>query len=296
MYSSLVSQIIESPNRNWRTNSYFNPTGAITKITPHHTAGTWPAANIARSFQDPNRQASSNYIIDNDGTIIGCVPEEYRAWTSSSAANDFYAITVEVCNSASGDPWPISDAAWNSLVKLMIDVCRRYKIYPVNFTGDATGNLTAHKYFAATGCPGPYLYGRFPQLATEINKVLEGEQPMTAAEKKYVEGLEKRIASLESAKSTQATEISNLKKADIKITEGYTTADLSLSSRIHTVEDRANIKYATDKDLPSWATKDIAFLMNNKFLKGTDGGNIDLSWIELRVLCIISRVAQKILK
>ena len=29
-----------------------------------------------------------------------------------------------------------------------------------------------HKYFAATGCPGPYLESKFPYIAKEVNKRL----------------------------------------------------------------------------------------------------------------------------
>jgi len=49
-------------------------------------------------------------------------------------------------------------------------------IVKLNFTGDKTGNLTMHKYFAATGCPGQYLEGKFPYIADEVNKILSGNK------------------------------------------------------------------------------------------------------------------------
>ena len=48
----------------------------------------------------------------------------------------------------------------------------------LNFTGDKKGNLTMHKWFAATACPGEYLESKFPYIAEEVNKRLKGEENM----------------------------------------------------------------------------------------------------------------------
>ena len=68
--------------------------GAIKKITPHHMAGNMGAAACAKYHRDSDRQASANYYIGTNGTIWGGVPEEFRAWTSSSWDNDNQAITI----------------------------------------------------------------------------------------------------------------------------------------------------------------------------------------------------------
>ena len=65
-------------------------------------------------------------MVGNDGRIGLCVEEANRPWTSSSGANDNRAITFEVCNSATGGNWPVSDKAFNALVNLCTDICRRY--------------------------------------------------------------------------------------------------------------------------------------------------------------------------
>ena len=98
----------------------------VCKFTPHHMAGVLTGEQCARIFQRAGRQASANYCIGNDGGIVGCVDEDNRAWTSSSSWNDCQAITVEVSNSSMGGDWPVSDAAWKSLVDLAVDVCQRY--------------------------------------------------------------------------------------------------------------------------------------------------------------------------
>lgn len=55
---------------------------------------------------------------------------------------------------------------------MCVDICQRHGIKQLNFTGDASGNLTFHRMFANTNCPGPYLESKFPWLAEQVNKRL----------------------------------------------------------------------------------------------------------------------------
>lgn len=140
----------------------------VCKITPHHMAGVLSGEQCARLFQNSNRNASANYCIGNDGGIVGCVDENNRAWTSSSSSNDCQAITIEVSNNKIGGDWTISDAAWNSLVNLCVDICKRYN-FKLVYDGTPNGSLTRHNMFANTTCPGTYLQGRFQELADTVN-------------------------------------------------------------------------------------------------------------------------------
>ena len=81
------------------------------------------------------------------------------------------AITIEVANDG-GANWHVSDKALAKTIDLCVDICERNGIKELKFTGDKTGNLTMHKYFAATACPGPYLESKFPYIAEEVNKRL----------------------------------------------------------------------------------------------------------------------------
>ena len=100
------------------------------------------------------------------------VEEHNRAWTSSNADNDHQAVTIEVANDRIGGDWHVSDKALSKLIELCVDVCKRNGIKQLNFTGDKNGNLTMHKWFAATDCPGAYLESKFPYIASEVNKKL----------------------------------------------------------------------------------------------------------------------------
>ena len=145
----------------------------ICKITPHHMAGVLTAQRCGELFQKPSRDASANYGIGNDGEIACYVDENNRAWTSSSSSNDCQAITIEVSNSSAGGNWPISDAAWNSLVNLCVDICKRHN-FRLNYDGTRNGSLTTHDMFANTNCPGPYLKGKLNELASIVNARLDG--------------------------------------------------------------------------------------------------------------------------
>lgn len=169
-FSNLIANKVLASTNNYTQgrNGY-----KVCKITPHHAAGVISAEQLAKIFQNPNRQASANYCIGNDGTIVGGVDENNRAWTSSSRSNDFQAITIEISNCSTGGDWPISEAAWNSLVNLCVDICKRYN-FRLEYDGTKNGSLTTHDMFANTNCPGPYLKGRLKELADTVNARLDG--------------------------------------------------------------------------------------------------------------------------
>ncbi len=174
-FSSLIkSQVLASSSNYTQGRKGYK----VCKITPHHMAGVLSGEQCARIFQNPSRQASANYCIGNDGGIVGCVDENNRAWTSSSSSNDCQAITIEVSNNKTGGNWTISDAAWNSLVNLCVDICRRYG-FRLNYDGTKNGSLTRHNMFANTNCPGPYLQSKFQELANTVNSKLDGNSTST---------------------------------------------------------------------------------------------------------------------
>ena len=191
-YSSLTNKYIPASADN-----YMRGRGGykVCRITPHHMACQWSAERCAQSFQVSGRMASANYCIGSDGTIVANVDEENRAWTSSNYYNDCQAITIEIANDNT-DTWTISSKAWNALVNLCVDICKRYG-FRLNYTGNANGSLTEHRMFAATSCPGPYLHSKMSQLALEVNARLNGQtvdptQPSTPnapSGEKYSTGL-----------------------------------------------------------------------------------------------------------
>lgn len=165
--SPLATMYIPSPN------TYGKRTGKILKITPHHMAvvnGSIKA--VGNNFAQKSRKASSNYGIDSNGNIACYLDEDYAPMTSSNKANDMVAVTIEVANSKGAPNWEISDKAWNALVDLCVDICKRNGISRLDWTGDKNGTLTIHRMFNATACPGNFLAGRMGLLQNEINSRL----------------------------------------------------------------------------------------------------------------------------
>ena len=142
----------------------------IDTITIHHQAGNGSFLGCATSVE--NRNGSCNYMIQSDGKIGVMVDERDRSWCSSSPSNDHRAVTIEVANDGGEPDWHVSDKAMAALINLCVDICKRNGIKKLNYTGDTSGNLTMHKWFAPTGCPGPYLSSKFPYIAEQVNKKL----------------------------------------------------------------------------------------------------------------------------
>ena len=80
------------------------------------------------------------------------------------------AVTIEVANSTTAPTWEVSEVAFNRLIDLCVDICRRNGMDGLVWTGDSKGTLTTHDMFVATLCPGPYLKARMGQIATEVTR------------------------------------------------------------------------------------------------------------------------------
>ena len=167
--SAMVDYIKISPHRTSPRNH------KIDTITIHHMAGNLSVETCGNVFQ--TRQASSNYGIGTDGRVGMYVQEKDRSWASANAPNDHRAVTIEVANDGGAPDWHVSDTALAKCVELCADICRRNGIQRLNFTGDKSGNLTMHKWFYATTCPGPYLESRFPDIARQVNELLGAPEP-----------------------------------------------------------------------------------------------------------------------
>ena len=171
--SPLVNYTKLSPNKTPDRNH------KIDTITIHHMAGNLTVESCGEVFASPSRKASSNYGIGTDGRIGLYVEEKDRSWCSSNADNDHRAVTIEVANNTLGPNWTISAAAMNSLIKLCADICKRNNIPKLLYKNDPNligqvdkQNITKHKWFSKTLCPGPYIEAQLDYIVQEVNKLL----------------------------------------------------------------------------------------------------------------------------
>lgn len=163
-----------SPNHSGKRNHI------IDTISIHCVAANATVESLGAVFANPSRKASSNYGIGTDGRIALYVDEANRSWCTSSSENDNRAITIEVSNNGGEPDWPVSNKAYESLIKLLVDICKRNNIKKLLWSTNKNDrinhkngcNMTVHRDFSAKSCPGDYLYNRHGQIAEEVNKRL----------------------------------------------------------------------------------------------------------------------------
>lgn len=160
--------------------------GKIKGISIHTMAGPGSVEGCGQVFQ--TSEASSHYGIGPDGRIGQYVLEENRAWCCSHKV-DHEVVTIEVSSIQSyEEPYECTAAAFESLIDLCVDICRRNGIkkliwkegkqYCPAFTGNwAVCNMVPHRYTTDKGksCPGNYLFGKYGEIAERVNARLKGE-------------------------------------------------------------------------------------------------------------------------
>ena len=153
-------------------------THAIDTITIHCYVGQVTAKQGCDYFASTDREVSSNYVVGHDGSIGLSVDEGDRSWCSSSPSNDHRAVTIEMACDLTA-PYAVTDAAYNALIRLCADICKRNGIRQLMWKDDKSlvgqtdkQNMTVHRWFAATACPGDWLYQRMGAIAEAANKML----------------------------------------------------------------------------------------------------------------------------
>ena len=153
----------------------------IDTITIHCIVGQWTAKQGCDYFATTDRDCSANYVVGKDGSIGLSVEEKDRSWCSSNRDNDNRAITIEVA-SDTYSPYKVTDSAYKALINLIVDICKRNNIKELKWKADKSligqvdkQNMTVHRWFKSTACPGDYLYNLHGQIAKEVNARLKPE-------------------------------------------------------------------------------------------------------------------------
>ena len=161
------------------TDNYDPRRNKIDTITIHCYVGQVTAKQGCDYFYNTDREVSSNYVVGRDGSIGLSVAENHRAWTSFSPSNDHRAITIEVASDTK-PPYAVTDKAYSALIALVTDVCKRNGIKKLVWSNNKTDrinhhngcNMTVHRDFLSTVCPGEYLYSHMFDIAAQVNKRL----------------------------------------------------------------------------------------------------------------------------
>lgn len=139
----------------------------IKKITIHHCAGVMSIKQIGKLFKQGSREVSAHYGIGNDGKIGQYVDEKNTAWTDGNWVSNCTSVTIETSNNKTGGQWTVGDKALNSLIKLVADIGKRNNLG----TLVKGKNVTWHRMYASTTCPGDYLLSKMDYIVKEANKI-----------------------------------------------------------------------------------------------------------------------------
>lgn len=216
MKSSLVNYTQLSPCHSGKR------THSIDTITIHCYVGQVSVERMGKGWANLSANASANYGIGSDGRIGLYVEEENRAWTTggkwsvngiSGSQNDQRAVTIEVASDTTA-PYAITDKALESLIELVADIAKRNGIKKIKWVGDKNlvghpdlQTFTCHRWFTSKSCPGDYIYNRLGFIATEANKILDGDIPKVVETVTYTVKKGDNLTAIAKAYGTTISEI-----------------------------------------------------------------------------------------
>ena len=228
------------------TNHSGQRTHAIDRITPHCVVGQCTAEGLGDWFAKSSTQASSNYGIDKDGRVGMYVEEKNRSWCSSSNANDQRAVTIE-CASDTSEPYAFRDVVYQTLIKLCVDICKRYGKKKLIWFGDKDKTLnyspksdemilTVHRWFANKSCPGNWMYARMGDLASKVTAQLgsstDTPSKTSGTQAKVLAGLSegdviKKVGALFTADMKTSGILASVSLAQFILESGYGKSELA---------------------------------------------------------------------
>lgn len=171
--SQLVSYTCLSPNnRGQRTH-------AIDTITIHTAVGQCSVERMGEIYAPRSRNQAFNYGVGVDGRIGLYVEEKNCPISTPSNDNDQRAINIVVASDTT-EPYAVNNIAYNNLIKLVAEICKRNGIKKLVWSTDKSKrvdhldgcNMTVHRDFANRSCPGKFLYDRMGDIAAKVNTII----------------------------------------------------------------------------------------------------------------------------
>lgn len=171
--SPLVSYTCLSPNHNGQR------THTIDTITIHYCVGQCSVERMGEIYALESRKSAYNYGVGFDGRIGLYVDEANSSMSTSSNENDQRSINIVVASDTTA-PYAVKDKAYNALIKLVADICKRNGIDELVWSTSKDNrlnrtdgcNVTVHMDFAQKSCPGKFLYDRMGDIVEKANRLI----------------------------------------------------------------------------------------------------------------------------
>jgi hypothetical protein len=160
----------------------------INGVVIHHVAGTNGLGYVANAN---TRNSHPTYHIANSGAVTGIVNPDRRPY-STGGSPDPNAVTFEIDNSSAGGDWPVSPAALEALIDVIVyhgsQSPRAGKGFAKNQPSvkQAEFFIAWHSQYKATACPGPFIMSQLDYIVSECNKRASGVAPVAPAKPKLV--------------------------------------------------------------------------------------------------------------
>jgi hypothetical protein len=152
---------------------------SINGVVIHHVAGTNGLRYVANAN---SRNSHPTYHISNSGAVTGIVNPNRRPY-STGGTPDPNAVTFEIDNSSAGGDWPVSSAAIEALIDVIVyhasQSPRSGKGFAKNQKGVTQSEFFVawHSQYSATACPGPFVMSQLDYIIAECNKRASGVAP-----------------------------------------------------------------------------------------------------------------------
>jgi peptidoglycan hydrolase-like protein with peptidoglycan-binding domain len=145
---------------------------AINGVVIHHVAGTNGLSYVANAN---SRNSHPTYHIANSGAVTGIVNPERRPY-STGGDPDSSAVSFEIDNSSVGGDWPISPAALEALIDVIVFHAsispRANRGFAKNIKNQVQREffIAWHQQYVATACPGPFVISQLDYIVAECNR------------------------------------------------------------------------------------------------------------------------------
>ena len=155
----------------------------INGVVIHHVAGTNGLKYVANAN---TRNSHPTYHISNSGAVTGIVNPDRRPY-STGGTPDPNAVTFEIDNSSAGGDWPVSPAALEALINVIVyhgsQSPRAGKGFAKNLPAvkQAEFFIAWHSQYKATACPGPFIMSQLDYIVSECNKRASGVAPVVSS-------------------------------------------------------------------------------------------------------------------
>jgi peptidoglycan hydrolase-like protein with peptidoglycan-binding domain len=155
----------------------------INGVVIHHVAGTNGLRYVANAN---SRNSHPTYHISNSGAVTGIVNPSRRPY-STGGQPDPSAVAFEIDNSSAGGNWPVSSAAIEALIDVIVyhasQSPRAGKGFAKNLPAVKQSEffIAWHSQYKATACPGPFIMSQLDYIVSECNKRALGVAPSAPA-------------------------------------------------------------------------------------------------------------------